>query len=63
MAYSRYKSFIVDGAYKRVPFIKVPENATDCFAYYEFGKTSWTTTLSYVSRILLKRQFKVTRTR
>ena len=39
MAYSRYKSFIVDGAYKRVPFIKVPENATDCFVFYECGKT------------------------
>ena len=39
MAYSRYKSFIVDGAYKRVPFIKVPDNPTDCFVFYEFGKT------------------------
>jgi hypothetical protein len=39
MGYSRYKSFIVDGAYKRVPFIKVPESPTDCFVYYEFGKT------------------------
>ena len=39
MAYSRYKSFIVDGAYKRVPFIKVPESPTDCFTYYKAGKT------------------------
>ena len=39
MGYSRYKSFIVDGAYKRVPFIKVPDSPTDCFVYYEFGKT------------------------
>lgn len=39
MGYSRYKSFIVDGAYKKVPFIKVPESPTDCFVYYEFGKT------------------------
>ncbi len=39
MAYSRYKSFIVNGAFKRVPFIKVPYSSTDCYAYYEVGKT------------------------
>lgn len=38
-SYNRYKSFIVDGSYKKIPFIKVPENPTDCYAYYEVGKT------------------------
>ena len=39
MAYSRYKSFIVNGAFKRVPFIKIPYSPTDCYVYYEVGKT------------------------
>lgn len=39
MAYTRYKSFIVDGAYRKVPFIMVPESPTDCFTFYEVGKT------------------------
>lgn len=39
MSYNRYKSFIVDGAYKKVPFIDIPINSTDCYAYYEMGKT------------------------
>ena len=39
MSYSRYKSFIVDGAYKKVPFIKIPVNGTDCYEFYEYGKT------------------------
>jgi hypothetical protein len=37
--YSRYKSFIVDGTLKTVPFVKVPLNSTDCYEYYEVGKT------------------------
>ena len=39
MAYTRYKSFIVDGAYRKVPFITVPESPTDCFTFYEVGRT------------------------
>ena len=39
MEYSRYKSFIVDGTIKRVPFIDVPKNPTDFYTYYELGKT------------------------
>jgi hypothetical protein len=39
MSYSRYKSFIVDGSYKKIPFIKIPKNNTDCYALYEMGKT------------------------
>jgi hypothetical protein len=39
MKYSRYGSFIADGAYKKVPFVKVPRQQTDCFAYYEIGRT------------------------
>ena len=39
MSYNRYKSFIVDGAYKKVPFIKIPKNASDCYVFYEIGKT------------------------
>ena len=39
MNYNRYKSFKVDGAYKQVPFIEVPENTTDIYDYYEVGKT------------------------
>ena len=39
MAYTRYKSFIVDGAYRKVPFITVPESPTDCFTFYEIGRT------------------------
>jgi len=39
MSYSRYKSFIVDGTFKKVPFIKVPKNPTDIYVYYEVGKT------------------------
>lgn len=39
MSYSRYKSFIVDGACKLVPFIEIPKASTDSYTYYEFGKT------------------------
>ena len=39
MSYSRYKSFVVDGAYKKVPFIKIPQSSTDSCAMYELGKT------------------------
>lgn len=38
MSYNRYKSFVTDGAFKRVPFIKVPESSTDVYAYYEAGR-------------------------
>lgn len=39
MSYSRYKSFISNGAFKKVPFVEVPHNPTDCYVYYEVGKT------------------------
>lgn len=39
MIYSRYKSFITNGTFQRVPFIKIPYNSTDCYTYYEVGKT------------------------
>ena len=39
MSYNRYKSFVVDGAFKKVPFINIPISATDCYAFYELGKT------------------------
>ena len=39
MAYSRYKSFIVNGAFKRVPFIKIPKRSSDIYVYYEVGVT------------------------
>lgn len=39
MKYNRYKNFVVDGSYLKVPFIKIPESATDCYIYYEVGKT------------------------
>ena len=39
MKHNRYKNFIVDGKYLNIPFIKIPENASDCYAYYEVGKT------------------------
>lgn len=39
MKYNRYKNFIVDGAYLKVPFINVPENATDIYTYYDRNKT------------------------
>ena len=39
MAYNRYKSFIVDGTYKKVPFIEVPQSSSDFYVYYEVGKT------------------------
>lgn len=39
MDYNRYKSFITNGAFKRVPFIEVPKSATDCYTFYEVGKT------------------------
>jgi len=39
MSYNRYKSFVVDGAYKKIPFIKIPENKTDVFVFYEVGRT------------------------
>ena len=39
MAYNRYKSFIVDGAYKKIPSIEVPQSNSDFYVYYEIGKT------------------------
>ena len=39
MNYSRYKSFISNGSYKRVPFIEIPVRGADCYAFYEVGKT------------------------
>ena len=39
MAYNRYKSFIMDGTYKKIPSIKIPETASDFYVYYEIGKT------------------------
>ena len=39
MAYNRYKSFIVNGAFKRVPFIKIPKRSSDIYVYYEVGVT------------------------
>lgn len=39
MSYNRYKSFITNGTYKKIPFIKIPESSSDFFIYYEAGKT------------------------
>ena len=39
MKYNRYKNFISDGAYLKVPFIRIPESPSDCYTYYEVGKT------------------------
>lgn len=39
MDYNRYKSFTSNGAFKRVPFVEIPKNATDCYTFYEVGKT------------------------
>ena len=39
MSYNRYKSFMVDGAYTKVPFIEVPFSNSDYYTYYEVGKT------------------------
>lgn len=39
MDYSRYKSFITNGTFKRVPFIKIPYSPTDCYVFYETNKS------------------------
>ena len=39
MAYNRYKSFIVDGAFKKIPFIEIPNSQNDFYVFYEVGKT------------------------
>ena len=39
MSYNRYKSFVVDGSYKKIPSIKIPESSSDFNVYYEVGKT------------------------
>lgn len=38
-SYSRYKSFIKDGAYLKIPFIEIPTSNSDIYVYYEVGKT------------------------
>ena len=39
MSYNRYKSFITDGAYQKVPFIEVPTSNSDFYVYYEANKS------------------------
>jgi len=39
MKYNRYDSFISNGSYKKVPFIEIPVRGTDCYTFYEVGKT------------------------
>jgi hypothetical protein len=39
MSYNRYKSFIMDGTYKKIPSIKIPESNSDFYVYYDVGKT------------------------
>lgn len=39
MNYKRYNSFTLNGSYKKVPFIEIPVRASDCYAFYEVGKT------------------------
>ena len=39
MSYNRYKSFIMDGIYKKIPSIKIPESNSDFYVYYNVGKT------------------------
>lgn len=38
-SYNRYKSFVTDGTYKKVPFIEIPFGNGDFYTYYEAGKT------------------------
>ena len=39
ISYNRYQSFILDGTYRKVPFIEVPQSPSDIYVYYEVGKT------------------------
>lgn len=39
MQYSRYQSFISNGSYLKIPFIKIPTSNSDFYTYYEVGKT------------------------
>lgn len=39
MSYNRYKSFITDGTYQKVPFIEVPTSNSDFYVYYEANKS------------------------
>lgn len=39
MAYDRYKKFINNGKWMRIPFIKIPKLLTDKYEYYQVGKT------------------------
>ena len=34
-SYTRYKSFISDGTYKKVPSIEVPTSPSDFYVYYD----------------------------
>lgn len=38
-AYNRYKSFITNGTFLKVPFVEVPFSNSDFYVYYEVGKT------------------------
>jgi len=38
-SYNRYKSFITNGTFKKVPFIEVPAHNTDIYVNYEVGRT------------------------
>ena len=37
--YNRYKSFVADGAYNKVPSIEIPTSNSDFYVYYKVGKT------------------------
>ena len=39
MNYNRYKSFINNGSYRSIPFVSIPTRLTDCYVFYEAGKT------------------------
>lgn len=39
MSYNRYKSFTVNGKWKRIPFIEIPRKDSDKYTYYEVGKS------------------------
>lgn len=39
MAYDRYKSFVSNGKWKKIPFISIPRLSTDKYTYYEVGKS------------------------
>ena len=39
MNYNRYKSFVMDGTYTKIPSIEIPQSSGDFYVYYELGKT------------------------